>query len=304
MDAHLAPAFGWLRGLGAAVCHYKVCSTFDSAPETGNIGRAIEIGRRVFGQATVPLIVGAPQLRRYTAFGNLFAAYRGATIRIDRHPVMSRHPVSPMHEADLLVHLSRPDGAAPGLARPGRSRRLRSRGADGSARSRSGHAAHRRGGPADAAAGRRRALAAIAAAAAPSWRLIRRGICPARRSGRIGLGREQGRISAPLRRPTGSPSSPAACSPTTERQIRLAGGQGFEACRRPGRAGPASARSSRSRRRSRAGRRPCSGRSVILYTALGPRPTAAPRSTAARTAAMPRPRAWAKSFSALAIGPS
>ena len=106
------PAFAWLKALGAAVCHYKVCSTFDSSPAVGNIGRAIEIGRRVFGQAAVPLLVGAPQLKRYTAFGNLFAAYRGETYRIDRHPVMSRHPVTPMDEADLLVHLSPPDGVA------------------------------------------------------------------------------------------------------------------------------------------------------------------------------------------------
>jgi uncharacterized protein YgbK (DUF1537 family) len=55
----------------------------------------------------VPLIVGAPQIRRYTAFGQLFAAYQGRNHRIDRHPVMSRHPVTPMDEADLLKHLAR-----------------------------------------------------------------------------------------------------------------------------------------------------------------------------------------------------
>lgn len=107
MDANLAPAFSWLKGRGAAVCHYKVCSTFDSSPPIGNIGRAIEIGSRVFGQRWTPLVVGAPQLRRYTAFGNLFAAFRGRVYRIDRHPVMSRHPVTPMDEADLLIHLAR-----------------------------------------------------------------------------------------------------------------------------------------------------------------------------------------------------
>ncbi|MDQ6433949.1 four-carbon acid sugar kinase family protein [Mesorhizobium sp. LHD-90] len=106
MEENLAPAFKWLRSLGAAVCHYKVCSTFDSGPGVGSIGRAVEIGRRVFAQRTVPLVVGAPQLKRYTAFGNLFAAYRGTVYRIDRHPVMSRHPVTPMYEADLLAHLS------------------------------------------------------------------------------------------------------------------------------------------------------------------------------------------------------
>ena len=106
MDAELAPAFEWLKSLNAAICHYKVCSTFDSSPQVGNIGRAIEIGRRVFAQRSVPLIVGTPQLKRFTAFGNLFAAYGGQIYRIDLHPVMSRHPVTPMNEADLLVHLA------------------------------------------------------------------------------------------------------------------------------------------------------------------------------------------------------
>lgn len=110
MEDNLAPAFTWLRSLGAALCHYKVCSTFDSSPVVGSIGRATEIGKRVFGQAAVPLVVGAPQLKRYTSFGQLFAAYRGEVFRIDRHPVMSRHPVTPMDEADLLMHLSRQTG--------------------------------------------------------------------------------------------------------------------------------------------------------------------------------------------------
>ena len=107
MQAHLTPALRWLHGLGAALCHYKVCSTFDSSPVVGSIGRALDIGAAIFGEARVPLVVGAPQLRRYTAFGTLFAAYRGETFRIDRHPVMSRHPVTPMHEADLRLHLAR-----------------------------------------------------------------------------------------------------------------------------------------------------------------------------------------------------
>jgi uncharacterized protein YgbK (DUF1537 family) len=106
MDAELTPIFGWLRERQAEICHYKVCSTFDSSPGTGSIGRAIEIGRAVFDQGVVPLVVGAPQLKRYTAFGHLFAAYQGRTYRIDRHPVMSRHPVTPMAEADLGRHLS------------------------------------------------------------------------------------------------------------------------------------------------------------------------------------------------------
>ncbi|MGO1162811.1 four-carbon acid sugar kinase family protein [Brucella pseudogrignonensis] len=106
MQENLTPAFNWLKSLNAAIAHYKVCSTFDSAPKVGNIGKAVEIGKAIFDQAYVPVIVGAPQLKRYTSFGNLFAAYQGEVYRIDRHPVMSRHPVTPMHEADLRVHLT------------------------------------------------------------------------------------------------------------------------------------------------------------------------------------------------------
>ncbi len=115
MDTHLRDAFIWQKTLKAEICHYKVCSTFDSSPKIGSIGRAIEIGRSVFGQDSVPLLVGAPQLKRYTAFGHLFAAYRDRYFRIDRHPVMSRHPTTPMDEADLLIHLSRQTGLASGL---------------------------------------------------------------------------------------------------------------------------------------------------------------------------------------------
>jgi uncharacterized protein YgbK (DUF1537 family) len=107
MNTHLRDAFEWLKTLDAALCHYKVCSTFDSAPGIGSIGRAIELGRDVFETTMVPLIIGAPQIRRYTAFGQLFAAYQGRNYRIDRHPVMSRHPVTPMDEADVLQHLAR-----------------------------------------------------------------------------------------------------------------------------------------------------------------------------------------------------
>lgn len=115
MDEHLPPALSWLKELDARFCHYKICSTFDSSPRIGNIGRAAEIGARLFGQAMVPLIVGAPQLKRYTFAGHLFAGYEGEIYRIDRHPVMSRHPVTPMHEADLRVHLSKQTALATSL---------------------------------------------------------------------------------------------------------------------------------------------------------------------------------------------
>src|SRR5215470_14943556 len=65
MDEHLPPACEWLASLGAPICHYKVCSTFDSSPQVGSIGRALEIGQRLFGTPCVPIIAGAPALGRY-----------------------------------------------------------------------------------------------------------------------------------------------------------------------------------------------------------------------------------------------
>ena len=106
MDDNLPAIFDLLGATGAPVVHYKVCSTFDSAPHIGSIGRAIEIGSRRFGGWT-PMIVADPAMGRYQACGNLFAAARGTVYRLDRHPVMSRHPVTPMDEADLGRHLAR-----------------------------------------------------------------------------------------------------------------------------------------------------------------------------------------------------
>ena len=115
MEAGLRPIFAALRDLGAPLVHYKVCSTFDSSPEIGSIGRAIDIGRELFASGWVPLVVGAPVLRRYTLFGNLFATVGDETFRLDRHPTMSRHPITPMHESDLRVHLGRQTNASVAL---------------------------------------------------------------------------------------------------------------------------------------------------------------------------------------------
>ncbi len=106
METELRPTFERFKGLGAPLVHYKVCSTFDSSPQVGSIGRAIEIGQAVFAPPFVPLVVGAPVLSRYVVFANLFAAVAGETYRLDRHPTMSRHPVTPMQESDLRRHLA------------------------------------------------------------------------------------------------------------------------------------------------------------------------------------------------------
>ncbi|MGG4032931.1 four-carbon acid sugar kinase family protein [Paenibacillus cisolokensis] len=108
MERELAPQLAMLQSYGTPVVHYKICSTFDSSPETGSIGRMLELGRRLFaGQRFVPLLAGAPALRRYTVFGHHFAAAGDETYRLDRHPTMSRHPVTPMDESDLRLHLAR-----------------------------------------------------------------------------------------------------------------------------------------------------------------------------------------------------
>ncbi|KRE32472.1 type III effector [Paenibacillus sp. Soil724D2] len=107
MERELRPIFITMKMTGAVVVHYKICSTFDSSPDIGSIGKAMEIGRDVFGGRYVPLLVGVPYLRRYTLFGNHFAAAGERIHRLDRHPTMSQHPVTPMVEADIRKHLQR-----------------------------------------------------------------------------------------------------------------------------------------------------------------------------------------------------
>lgn len=108
--------------LGVQVMHYKVCSTFDSSPVFGSIGAAVATLHPFFPNPLVPIVGGQPGLQRYCVFGHLFAAASPGTSddsagsdgtgadaspvhRIDRHPTMSRHPVTPMGEADLREHL-------------------------------------------------------------------------------------------------------------------------------------------------------------------------------------------------------
>jgi uncharacterized protein YgbK (DUF1537 family) len=107
MDRNLPGVFGTLAGIGAPISHYKVCSTFDSAPHVGSIGRAIDLAAPLLGGRWHPMVVASPAMGRYQAFGNLFASVHGVGHRLDRHPTMSRHPVTPMDEADLGRHLAR-----------------------------------------------------------------------------------------------------------------------------------------------------------------------------------------------------
>lgn len=114
--AELDAAGRFFAAQGVDILHYKCCSTFDSAPQVGSIGVAVRTLRNYFPNPFVPVVGGQPNLGRYCLFGNLFAAAgsQGDVYRIDRHPTMSVHPVTPMAEADIRRHL-----VAQGLARVG-----------------------------------------------------------------------------------------------------------------------------------------------------------------------------------------
>jgi 3-oxoisoapionate kinase len=109
MDQQLPPIFDALRATGARLVHYKVCSTFDSSSTVGSIGHVIALARSRFRHGFVPIVVAQPNIGRHTVFGNHFAiaSADNAVHRLDRHPTMSRHPVTPMHEADLRLVLAR-----------------------------------------------------------------------------------------------------------------------------------------------------------------------------------------------------
>lgn len=115
MNESLPSVFAALARLNALVTHYKICSTLDSSPEIGSIGHAVELALQHFPDAIVPCLVAAPAIRRWQCFGSLFAAASGGVFRLDRHPVMARHPVTPMDEADVITHLSRQTKVPMGL---------------------------------------------------------------------------------------------------------------------------------------------------------------------------------------------
>ncbi|MGO8759207.1 MAG: four-carbon acid sugar kinase family protein [Terracidiphilus sp.] len=265
MTANLPAIFRAMRRLGAPVNHYKVCSTFDSSPRVGSIGRAMELGRAVFGSGTVPIVVGAPHLGRAVLYGNLFAEAGGTMFRIDRHPTMRRHPVTPMTEADLRLHLARQTRLRIGLVDLSAFRL---------------HAAQDRWCA---------ELAAHAAAVLfdgfsdvmleESARLIweRATTHPVFAVGSSGLThgllrhwRNLGLIG-PAKPLAAAPAVDrllvlsGSCSPVTARQIRCARQMGFASWRLDG-AAPWSAQASKAREAFRG------GRSVVLYTALGPQP--------------------------------
>jgi uncharacterized protein YgbK (DUF1537 family) len=106
MEQNLPEPFAFLRGLNASLNLYKICSTLDSSPEIGSIGKALSLARGYFGSGAVPVFPASPKMGRYQCFGTLFARADQTVYRLDRHPVVSRHPVTPMNEADVAKHIA------------------------------------------------------------------------------------------------------------------------------------------------------------------------------------------------------
>lgn len=108
MRAQIAPVAEAFAALRPAVTQYKCCSTFDSAPAVGNLVAGVQALRRPLHAPGLAVVGGQPSLGRLCLAGTLFASAGadGPLHRLDRHPTMSRHPVTPMDEADLRLHLA------------------------------------------------------------------------------------------------------------------------------------------------------------------------------------------------------
>lgn len=263
MNRNLPAIFGVMRGLGAPVNHYKVCSTFDSSRRIGSIGRAMELGRAVFRSRTLPIVVGAPRLGRAVVFGNLFAEADGTMYRIDRHPTMRQHPVTPMTEADLRLHLAKQTAMRIGLVdlTAFRANAVEER---AEAELADGAKALVFDGFTDAMLDETASLIWQRATKRPIFAVgssgLTQGLLHCWRSLKL-IGAAQ--TLAPVRAAGRLLVLSGSCSPATAGQIQRAQQMGFAAWRLNG-AAPWSAQAAKARAALQ------SGKSAVLYTALGP----------------------------------
>ncbi|WP_158735934.1 four-carbon acid sugar kinase family protein [Alteribacillus sp. YIM 98480] len=107
MYEELQPVYKQLAEINPYYVHYKTCSTFDSSSEVGSIGYAADLAKEYFKDQLYYMLIAAPRLGRYTVFGQHFAKMNEEVYRLDHHPVMAKHPVTPMDEADLSLHLGK-----------------------------------------------------------------------------------------------------------------------------------------------------------------------------------------------------
>jgi uncharacterized protein YgbK (DUF1537 family) len=230
----------------------------------GSIGRAMELGCAVFRSGAVPVVVGAPHLGRAVVFGNLFAEADGVMVRIDRHPTMRHHPVTPMTEADLRLHLACQTRLSMGLIdlRAFQSQTAQQRWQN-ELDARAGAVVF--DGFSDAMLEETARILWERAAERPVFAVGSSGLT----HGLLHHWRSAGLIEAAQALQPAPPVDrllvlSGSCSPVTARQIRRAKQMGFAAWRLEG-AGPWSAQAAKAREALR------SGRSVVLYTALGPK---------------------------------
>ncbi|MCE9683462.1 four-carbon acid sugar kinase family protein [Halomonas alkalisoli] len=106
MTEEVEPAFALMQRLDPLVLQYKICSTFDSSPRVGSLGRIMELARRQWPGCSLPVFPATPAFGRYTAFATHFTRVNGDICRLDRNPAMANHPSTPMHESDLRRHLA------------------------------------------------------------------------------------------------------------------------------------------------------------------------------------------------------
>lgn len=102
-------ALAWLRERGAERVYFKYCSTFDSTPR-GNIGPVTDALADALGAVIVPATPAYPRNGRTVYQGHLFV---GEQLLSDTG--MRHHPLTPMHDANLVRVLQAQTGWRVGL---------------------------------------------------------------------------------------------------------------------------------------------------------------------------------------------
>ncbi len=73
MRAELLPVLEKFRQLKVPLVQYKCCSTFDSSPDTGSLGHAMQLMQSCWPDSLLPVLAATPEFGRYTLFGHHYA---------------------------------------------------------------------------------------------------------------------------------------------------------------------------------------------------------------------------------------
>jgi uncharacterized protein YgbK (DUF1537 family) len=99
----------WLRQQGASHVLFKICSTFDST-DAGNIGPVMDALAADAGATIVLVMPAFPETGRTIYQGNLFVG----SVPLNESPLKD-HPLTPMHDANLVRVLARQSRTKIGL---------------------------------------------------------------------------------------------------------------------------------------------------------------------------------------------